>query len=995
MPIPPLQNKSRSPQDWRNNKKKYYVSKKRTTSARRPAMTKSRGHKNQNRFSNLFSEEMKRKFFIFISLSILAGIMFVFILFAWISRNLPDPSQLMDREIAQSTKIYDRTGEHVLYEIHGDQQRTIVALDELPDYVAQATIAMEDKDFYQHSGISVWGILRGVIWSPLTGQGMQGGSTLTQQFVKNAILTNERTIIRKLKEWILAYKIEQKYEKDEILQMYFNEIPYGSTAYGVEAASQKYFGKGAVDLSLAEAAILAALPQGPSRYSPYGANLDLLIGRQHYILDLMVEQGYASAEDVDIAKAYELDFKKQETNITAPHFVMYVKELLSEKYGEKTVEQGGLKIITTLDLYKQEIAEEVVVERAALNEENYDATNAALVSIDPKSGQVLAMVGSKDYFNDEIGGQFNVTTSSRQPGSSLKPLVYAACFLKGYTPNTILYDVVTNFSNDPNEPYEPKNYTLKENGPVTIRKALAGSLNVPAVKAIYLAGVDNVLDLAKNLGYTTLNDKDRFGLSLVLGGAEVKLIEHVNAYGTFAREGFRHPISVILKVEDKDGKTLEEFKESEEKVLDTKIARMINDILSDNASRAYAFGESNWLTLGSRPVAAKTGTTNDYRDAWTIGYTPSLVTGVWVGNNDNSMMRSGAAGGTVAAPIWNQYMKRVLGDTPFEEFKKTEIPVTGKAILDGETGMETVIKIDKSSGLLATEYTPEEFIEEKIFAEPHSILFFIDKDDLLGDAPKNPENDPQFDNWESRVVEWAKKQTATSSAVFSTEAPPTESDNVHLPENRPTFTILSPESNQAILDPLLVSQINATAPRGINKAEYYVDGNLIAVNNSYPFNLEKRVTFLRNGFHKLTVRVCDDVENCTSKEIEFNLILATEPTKETLEVSIVEPSSGLAVSNFDFPLTLQVGINNPDATAKINLYAVNESGIKELIDIIQPISGNTITTTWDKAPISGTYKINAEAIGWLKQTDESNESYLIINNTTDKPTEGVSPEEDE
>lgn len=986
MPIPPL--KGQSPQNWRNNQKKYYVARKKTSSSKTPSLSSRKKRPSYKTPRQILTPELKIKLFkIFLILCVL-GILSIFLLFVWVSRNLPDPSQLMNREVAQTTKIYDRTGENVLYEIHGDQQRTIVALNELPAYVPQATIAIEDKTFYEHSGISFWGILRGVVWKPLTGQGMEGGSTLTQQFVKNAILTNERTVIRKLKEWILAYKLEQKYKKDEILQMYFNEIPYGSTAYGIEAASQKYFGKSARDLSLAEAAILAALPQGPSRYSPYGPNLDLLIGRQHYILDLMVEQGYITEEDADIAKAYELKFKEQENNILAPHFVMYIKELLSEKYGEKTIEQGGLKIITTLDLYKQEIAEEVIKEKGEANEEKYNASNAALVSIDPKTGQVLAMVGSRDYFNDEIGGQFNVTTSLRQPGSSLKPLVYTACFLKGYTPDTILYDVVTNFSDNPDEPYEPHNYNLKEFGPVTIRKALAGSLNIPAVKAIYLAGIDNVVDLAKNLGYTTLNDKDRFGLSLVLGGGEVKLLEHTNAYGAFAREGVLQPITVILKVEDAKGKVLEEWEEKNgEKVMDAKIARLTNDILSDNAARAYAFGESNWLTLGNRPVAAKTGTTNDYRDAWTIGYTPSLVTGVWVGNNDNSKMKPGAAGGVVAAPIWNQYMKRVLGDTPIEEFKKPEIKKTGKPVLDGETGMESVVKIDKISGLLATEYTPEKDIEEKIFTEPHSILYYIDKDNPLGDAPKNPASDPQFELWESRVLEWAEKQKASSSAEFSTEEPPTEYDNIHLPENIPTFNIITPSVNQIITEPLLIARIDASAPRGVKHVDYLVDNNLLYSNYSYPFNLEQRISFLKNGFHELKVVVCDDVNNCATKSIEFNLSTENEPNMEALEISLIEPSGGLAVTNFDFPLKLRATINNPEAAAKINFYSSNELGGKFIIASSQPINSNSISTQWDKCPGSGNYNISAEVIGWQGQKVETDESLIIINNTTDKSEE--------
>ncbi|HLD34818.1 MAG TPA: transglycosylase domain-containing protein, partial [Patescibacteria group bacterium] len=567
--------------------------------------------------------------------------------------------------------------------------------------------------FYEHKGISIWGIFRGVVWQTIRGKKAQGGSTLTQQFIKNSILTSERTITRKIKEWLLAYRLENRFSKDEILQMYFNEIPYGSTAYGVEAASQKYFGKTVKDINLAEAAILAALPQGPSRYSPYGSNIDLLLGRQRYILDLMVDQGHATEEEAEEAKNYELTFSPPTANIKAPHFVMYVKEILSSKYGEKMVEQGGLKIITTLDLYKQEIAEEVVKEQAEKNLKNFNATNAALVAINPKNGQILCMVGSKDYFDQEIDGQVNITTSKRQPGSSLKPLVYAAAFIKGYTPNTILYDVITNFSNDATKPYEPRNYDSAEHGPVSIRKALAGSLNVPAVKAIYLAGIKNVTNLAFDLGYTTLSDPDRFGLSLVLGGGEVKLIEHANAYSAFAREGVLHPVSAILRVEKPDGTVLEEFQENEKKVLDPKIARQINDVLSDNGARAYIFGERNWLTLGTRPVAAKTGTTNDYRDAWTMGYTPSIVAGVWVGNNDNSEMKRGADGGVVAAPIWHNFMEKVLGDTPIEKFKPAEIPTTGKAMLDGQVDTGNIVKIDKISGLLATEYTPAHLIIEK------------------------------------------------------------------------------------------------------------------------------------------------------------------------------------------------------------------------------------------------------------------------------------------
>ena len=930
---------------------------------------------------------LKKKLVLAALVLFLFGVLFSFITVMWISRGLPDPGGLIERELAQSTIIYDRTGKEVLYEIHGDQKRTLVNLSDLPDYVKQATIAIEDRDFYKHGGISLWGIFRGVVWQKIRGKTVHGGSTLTQQFVKNAILTSERSVKRKIKEWILSYRLEKKYTKDEILQMYFNEIPYGSTAYGVEAASERYFGKSAKDITLAEAAILAALPQAPSKYSPYGPNQELLLGRQKYILDLMVEQGYITEEAAGAAKNEEIKFKGPTTNIKAPHFVMYIKEMLSEKYGEKMVEQGGLKIYTTLDMYKQKIAEEVVTEVAPKNAEKWNASNAALVSIDPKTGQILAMVGSRDYFNDEIDGQVNICTSNRQPGSSLKPLVYATAFIKGYTPDTILYDVVTNFTPEGSkqDPYEPHNYNLKEHGPVTMRKALAGSLNVPAVKTLYLAGVDKVIDIAQQLGYSTLNEPDRYGLSLVLGGGEVKLLEHTNAYSAFAREGVIHPTVSILKVEDKTGKILEEYAETPEKrVLDPKVARMVNDILSDNSARAYIFTESNLLNLGSRPVAAKTGTTNDYHDAWTIGYTPSLVTGVWVGNNDNSEMKRGADGSVVAAPIWHAYMKKVLGDTPIEEFRKPEIPKTGKPILDGEVGVATTIKIDRITGLLATEYTPPESIEEKVFYEPHSILYFVDKNNPLSDAPKNPEKDPQFNLWESRVLEWAKKQIASSTpegAFISSTTPPTEYDNLHTQENQPKLELINPTNNQVVNTPLLMARINASAPRGITRAEYYINNNLLFTNNSYPFNLQKVVNFLSNGFYNLKVRVCDDVDNCATKEVEFNLVLENNENNITTNLSFISPNSGLAVSNIDFPLLLKMETNNPKQLAAVNIYLLSENNnSQKIIAAIKSIEENTITWLWNDIPPSGTYKIYGEAVTWKNEKIKTNDITIIINN---------------
>ncbi|MBI4812550.1 PBP1A family penicillin-binding protein [Candidatus Falkowbacteria bacterium] len=972
MPIPQLSRKTKLGQYWKNGRKTYTV--------------RSAGRSWQYRNSRLcrkgggwrwpfnFNLPTKKLWAMgAVAVVFLSVIGFVYI--AWISRNLPDPNHLLERQIAQSTTIYDRTGKDILYEVHGDEKRTLIKLSEVPDYLKWATISVEDKDFYKHGGFSFWAIFRTALTNVLFGK-KAGGSTLTQQFVKNAVLTSEKTYSRKVKELILAYRIEKKFSKDEVLQMYFNEIPYGSTAYGVEAASQRYFGKSAREINLPEAAVLAALPQAPSKYSPYGPNKDLLISRQHYILDLMVKYDYIEKEKAEVAKGIEIKFKKPAENITAPHFVMYVKEQLSEKYGEKTLEQGGLKIYTTLDLYKQKIAEEAIKEAAENNEKKYDAKNAALVSLDPKTGQILAIVGSRDYFDENIDGQVNVATSLRQPGSSIKPVVYAASFLKGYTPNTVLYDVVTNFSTDPSKPYEPHDYDLKERGPVTIRQALAGSLNIPAVKTIYLAGIDNVLDLAKNLGYTSFNDKSRFGLSLVLGGGEVKLLEHTNAFSAFAREGTLHPVISILKVEDKDGNVLEEYKEEKgKKVLDANVARMINDIMSDNSARAYIFGEKNYLTLGGRPVAAKTGTTNDYHDAWTIGYTPSIVAGVWVGNSDNAAMKRGADGSVVAAPIWNAYMKKILGDTPVEGFNKPDIPKTGKPVLDGNIEGEIKVKIDRASGLLATEYTPESFTEEKIYRAPHCLLYYVNKDDPRGDAPKNPADDPQFNLWESRVQEWA-----TKNGFIATSTPPAEYDNLHKPENRPTFSMITPTNNQPITESSLTVRVEASAPRGINRAEYYVDGNFFAAAGSYPFNLEsKTIGFLGNGFHDLTVRVCDDIDNCSEQKINFNLISSNNSAGGDIGVSWLEPANGLAASAIDFPLGLKVDIINSEQTAKIIFYALKD-GEKDArqIAVVSPVSASPAFASWIKTPEAGTYKLYAEARGWNGQSAKTEELTVVV-----------------
>lgn len=918
---------------------------------------------------------------ILITCTILAvgGFVAAYGLIWWVSRDLPSPDKFIIRHVAESTKIYDRTGQTVLYEISGDVKRTrINNLSDIPDAVKQATISIEDKDFYKHGGISYWAIFRTAVKNLIFGT-TYGGSTLTQQFVKNAVLTTEKKYIRKLKEAIMAVQMEKVYSKDQILLMYFNEIPYGSTAYGVEAAAEMYFGKNIKQINLPEAAILAAIPQAPTFYSPYGSHKDALLKRQQYVLDMMVKYGYISEDEAKVAKGVKLTFREPSNNITAPHFVMYVKELMVNKYGESAVEQDGMKIYTTLDLYKQKAAEETLTKYGETNAEKYQASNGALVSIDPKTGQILAMVGSRDYFNDDIDGQVNIATSLRQPGSSLKPLVYATAFSKGYSPETVLYDVLTNFSADPAKPYEPHNYNGKDNGPVSIRQALAGSLNIPAVKALYLAGIDNVLENAHELGYTSFSDKDRYGLSLVLGGGEVKMLEHVNAYSAFAREGKISPVTAILKVEDKNGKTLEEYKPAaEKKVFESDIAREINDILSDNDARAFVFGAKNLLTLGSRPVAVKTGTTNDYRDAWTIGYTPSIVTGVWVGNNDFSPMKKGSAAATIAVPIWHDYMSKILGDTPIESFKKYEPTKTGKNMLDGVDVGETKARIDRASGLLATEFTPPNFIEEKAYKQAHCILYFVDKDDPLGDAPKNPADDPQFALWESRVQEWAAKQG------YSSSTPPAEYDNLHIPGNIPSMSVITPSSNQTITEPLLIARIEASAPRGINRAEYYVDDNLLSISSSYPYNLEKNIGFLANGFHSLLVRVCDDIDNCSEEKLDFNLSAKNRQVNDSFSISWLGPASDSKFTTKDFPMNIRLRLQNPENIGKIVAYYVSSDGKEIIAANASMLTGEEATLAWSIAPAPGDYNAYANAYGWSGQTISTDKVKITV--AADKAT---------
>jgi 1A family penicillin-binding protein len=667
--------------------------------------------------------------------------------------QIPDLSSLQNRKIEQSVKIYDRTGTVLLYDFNNEQRRTVVPLTQISPNISHAIIAIEDPEFYQHGGISFKAIARAAI-SHLTGGVVltrSGGSTITQQVVKGTLLVNDQTLARKLKEWILAVKIEQVYSKDQLLELYLNQVPFGGSVYGVEEASQTFFGKRSSDLTLPEAAYLAAVLPAPSYYSPFGSHKDALDARKNLVLQKMREHGYINDDELAEAKAAQVEFvKPRDTSIQAPHFVFYVQQYLENKYGDDALDASGWKITTTLDADLQVKAEEIVRRNAMANAEKFNASNAALVALDPHNGQILSMVGSRYYFDTQIDGAYNVAVSApgRQPGSAFKPFAYAEAFLKGYTPDTVLFDVKTQFStscavdnfSNAYPCYSPVNYDDLFRGPMTLRNALAQSINVPAVKVLYLAGLSDTLELAKSMGITTLTHPNQYGLTLVLGGGEVTLLDMASAYGVFANNGVRYAPSAVLKIEDAQGNVIEDNTEpSGTQILPQGVSEEINDILSDPVARA-PLGENSLVSFPGYDVAVKTGTTNDYKDAWTIGYTPNIVVGVWAGNNDNTSMVKKVSG-FIVGPMWHEVMQYVLPRSPNTSFTRSSVNEGGlKPVLRGVwQGEESEVQ----NGI--------EYVQQSI----HEILNWVDKDNPNGPIPSFPASDPQYDRWEYPVRAWA------------------------------------------------------------------------------------------------------------------------------------------------------------------------------------------------------------------------------------------------
>ncbi|HVZ11131.1 MAG TPA: transglycosylase domain-containing protein [Candidatus Paceibacterota bacterium] len=665
-----------------------------------------------------------------------------FSLFIYLERTLPDPESIATRRVSESTKIYDRTGQVLLYDIHGDEKRTIIAWEDMPESAREATLAAEDGSFYQHGGFDIKGILRSLFVDLKTLSFDQGGSTITQQLVGNALTGRQKTPLRKIQELILSVEVEKKFTKDQILWMYLNEIPYGSNIYGIEAASKAFFGKSASDLTIAESATLASIIQRPTYYSPYGSHVDELMARKNMVLGRMKDLGFISPDEYQAAMDEQLAFKKSTESITAPHFVIMVKDYVVKKYGEDAVENGGLKIITTLDANLQELASKSVNKYVPINEKQYKASNAALVSVDPKTGDVLALIGSRDYFDIEHDGNFNVAVDGpgRQPGSSFKPFAYATLFQKGYPDSTVLIDARTEFN--PNCPadgsgkkdqygldcYHPQNYDSQYRGPVSLRQALDQSLNVPAVKVLYLAGIQNTIDLASAMGISTLTNPKNYGLSLVLGGAEVHPIDLVSAYGVFANDGVRNPWHIVNEIQDANGNILEKAQDQSQRVLDSQTARLIDNVLSDNSARAPVFGYNNSLYIPGYDVAAKTGTTQDNHDGWVVGFSPNIATVVWTGNNDNSPMTAAGAGISAAGPMWHDFMVGALQKLPNTSFPEPAPVTSSKIMLNGEY-------TDISTG------TPQ----------INTILQYVDPSDPLGPVPFNPQTNEQYNNWEWAV----------------------------------------------------------------------------------------------------------------------------------------------------------------------------------------------------------------------------------------------------
>ncbi len=867
--------------------------------------------------------------------------------YVFVAKDLPSVVNLDERRIAESSQIYDRTGEVLLYEISGDENRRIISSEEISDTLKQAFIAIEDQAFYDHIGIRPRAIARAA-FSNVTGRGIGGGaSTITQQFVKNALLTNERSLMRKAREAILAVQIEQRYDKDEILTLYLNEIPFGGQTYGVQAAAQTFFGVDASDVEPYQAAMMAAMIQRPTYFSPYGSNFESLVNRQQFVLRLMRDEGYLSQEEYEEQKEKELVIQPFARNIKAPHFVFYVREQLAEQFGEELLEQGGLRIQTTLDWELQQIAERAVREELEPNRARFDAQNAALGAINPENGDILAMVGSRNYFDTENDGNVNVLTSSQSPGSSIKPLIYASAFEKGFHPETYVFDLPTNFELTPGlPPYEPNNFNLRFNGPVSLRRSLATSLNIPAVKTLYLAGINDTKRLGFELGITDYTEDRQAGLAMALGGVDLKLIEHFGSYGAFANDGMHNPLTGIMQVTSTRGETLYSWESSQKRVLSTQVARQITNVLSDNDARSPVFGFTNNLSVPGVQAAAKTGTSQQFRDALTVGYTDNLVAGVWVGKNDNSPMTNGADGSVVAAPIWNRFMREAVAIRPAGSFTDPDPVDIEKPMMDG--GFERIqrIKVNRITGKRATDRTPPELVEEREYKTVHNILHYVDLSDPLGDIPSDPTADPMYERWEQGVRNWAAGREEYS------RRPPAESDDEsnYSEENRPEITISNPSNGATIQSQTVSLTVSVNAPQGVEQVDVYLNDESVFSSDNSSFTRE--ISLKKDGQNTITVRAFDTFFNRGEAEVTFDV----EFDQDAPEIRDFKVS-GTPLTQF----LLEARVTDEDGEVDTVEFWDRETE-KRIATVSSPTSGNLYTYEYSPPPGATKFEFYVRAI---------------------------------
>lgn len=793
------------------------------------------------------------------------------------SLNIPNLQSIDQRKVFQSTKIYDKTGKIVLYDVNQDIKRTVVSLNDISPFIQKALIAIEDTEFYNHLGVRPLAILRAFFANIFSLGISQGGSTITQQVVKNTLLTGDKTPTRKLKELILALKLEQKYSKDEILTLYLNESPWGGSMYGVEEASEAFFGKTAKDVTLAESAYLAALPKAPSYYSPYGKHKDELDARKNTVLKRMLDTGSINKEDYEKAKNEVVVFiPKINNSIKAPHFVDFVKQYLEDKYGEGAFDEGGYTVTTTLDYNLQSKGEEIVKKYALENEQKFKASNAGLVAVDAKTGQILTMIGSRDYFDDKIDGKYNIATAKRQPGSTFKPFAYATAFNKGLRPETVVFDLKTQFStncapsdfSDNKDCYAPDNFDNKFRGPMSLRSALAESINIPALKVLYLAGIKDTIKTARDMGITTLTEPDRYGLTLVLGGGEVTPLEITTAYATFANKGVYNPYTPILEIKDKSGNVLEKFEQKSKEVLPKQTTLLISNILNDNNARIPSYGAVSPLYFPGHDVAVKTGTTNNFRDVWTIGYTPNVAVGAWAGNNDNTPMEKKVAG-LIISPMWNAFVQEVIKTTPNDSFEtpETNTSYEGAPVIRGKWQGGQSYVIDKVSKKLATEFTPQELKLEVVNNNIHDILYWVSKDNFLK-IPSNPNNDPQFSRWEYSVSIWASQNGASFISPYN---PPTTYDDIHTADSKPSLSLNTTKGDSFSKDEKVEINANISAKFPITKSGVFINNVLVGTltNNRFSF-IPQEIDSISNQ-NELKVVIYDSAQNFSEASFGFTV----------------------------------------------------------------------------------------------------------------------------